>query len=267
MELTPATLARDLEQYLRPQTFPLAISLLAGADQIPAGARRPKPAMGVRITICQGVGMARRYGWTIAIGREDCSCPLAKSAFGLEPLLPFFEEGHTCAGMFTATPEAGARTEAATPRLPYGAYPFVLIGPLARAKAPPDVVLLYGNSAQVMRLVQAALWQRGGRLTSGFTGRIDCADEIIAPIETGEPQVILPCNGDRIFGGASDEEMAFSFPYTRAEEILTGLAETHKHGVRYPVPNFLRFEADFPPSYQQLERLWSEEPQEPPGQP
>lgn len=259
MELTPAQVAADLEKYLRISTFPLAISLLQREEDIPEGARRTQRALGVRITLCQGVGMARRYGWTVAIGREDCSCPLAKSAFGLEPLLPFYEEGHTCAGMFTATPEAGARTEAETPRLPYGAYPFVLIGPLARAKRTPDVVLLYGNSAQVMRMVQAALWERGGRLTSGFSGRIDCADEIIAPFESGEPQVILPCNGDRIFGMATDEEMAFSFPYQRAAEVLTGLQQTHAHGVRYPIPTYLRFEAEMPPSYQQLEQLWHEE--------
>lgn len=257
LEVTPTNLTAELERYLRPATFPLAINLLKNADLIPSSARHPKTAMGVRITICQGVGMARRYGWTVVIGRDDCSCPLAKSAFGLEPVLPFYEQGHTCAGMFTATLEAGAKTEAETPRLAYGAYPFVVIGPLAKATLVPDVVLLYGNSAQVMRLVQGALWQHGGRVTSGFSGRIDCADEIIAPFETGEAQVILPCNGDRIFGGASDEEMAFAFPYARAAELVVGLAETHRHGVRYPIPSFLRFEADFPPSYQQLERLWA----------
>lgn len=259
MELTSAQVAAELEQYLRLQTFPLGISLLQQEADIPAGARRPQGAMGVRITICQGVGMARRYGWSVVIGQEDCSCPLAKSAFGLEPLLPFYEEGHTCAGMYTATPEAGARTEAETPKLPYGAYPFVLIGPLARAKREPDVVLLYGNAAQVMRMVHAALWEQGGRMTSGFSGRIDCADEIIAPFTTGEPQVILPCNGDRIFGMATDEEMAFAFPFHRAAELMNGLRETHKHGVRYPITTYLRFEAEMPPSYQQLEQLWREE--------
>lgn len=52
---------------------------------------------------------------------------------------------------------------------------------------------------------------------------------------------------------------AFSFPYSRAAELVTGLKETHKHGVRYPIPTYLRFEADMPPSYQQLEKLWQEE--------
>lgn len=259
MEPTPASVTAELEQYLRLQTFPIGISLLKNAEDIPQGARRPHTAMGVRITICQGVGMARRYGWTVAIGRDDCSCPLAKSAFGLEPLTSYYEEGHTCAGMFTATPEAGARTEAETPRLPYGAYPYVLVGPLARTKRKPDVVLLYGNSAQIMRMVQAGLWERGGRLTSGFSGRIDCADEIIAPFQTGEPHVILPCNGDRIFGMATDEEMAFAFPYHRAEELLIGLQRTHAGGVRYPIPMYLRFEAEMPPSYQKLEQLWQQE--------
>ncbi|MCR4310632.1 MAG: DUF169 domain-containing protein, partial [Deltaproteobacteria bacterium] len=74
----------------------------------------------------------------------------------------------------------------------------------------------------------------------------------------GEPQVILPCYGDRIFGMTGDDEMAFTFPFDRAEEVVEGLEKTHAGGVRYPVPIYLRFQADFPKSYQELEKIWAE---------
>ena len=62
-----------------------------------------------------------------------------------------------------------------------------------------------------MRLLQAALWQKGGYLTSRFSGRLDCADIVVETMQTGKPQIILPCYGDRIFAQTEDSEMAFSF--------------------------------------------------------
>ena len=85
-----------------------------------------------------------------------------------------------------------------------------------------------------MRLTQAALWKRGGRLASSFEGRAVCADIIVTTMQTGEPQVILPCSGDRIFGQTQDHEMAFAIPWARMEEIVEGLRGTHNGGIRYP---------------------------------
>jgi hypothetical protein len=92
--------------------------------------------------------------------------------------------------------EAGARTEKATHKLPEGQYKHLVVGPSARADFVPDALIIYGNAAQVMRLVVGALWKRGGALTSSFTGRVDCSDEIIATMMTGDYQVILPCYGE-----------------------------------------------------------------------
>ena len=55
-----------------------------------------------------------------------------------------------------------------------------------------------------------------------------------------------------------DHEMAFTFPFAMAAEIVEGLEGTHRAGIRYPIPQFLRFEASFPPSYEELEKRWKE---------
>src|SRR5437879_8348307 len=110
-----------------------------------------------------------------------------------------------------------------------------------------------------MRLTQAALWKRGGRLASSFEGRAVCADIIVTTMQTGEPQVILPCSGDRIFGQTQDHEMAFSIPWARMEEIVEGLRGTHAGGIRYPITQFMEYEAKLPPKYMEVNKLWDVE--------
>jgi hypothetical protein len=48
--------------------------------------------------------------------------------------------------------------------------------------------------------------------------------------------------------------MAFSFPWSRAEDIGLALEALHKGGVRYPIPTFLRYQPGFPPKYEALDR-------------
>jgi uncharacterized protein (DUF169 family) len=251
------TFAKEIENYVRPATFPVAAKLLGPGDPVPEKAKRPWRDMKVQIAICQAIAMARRYGWTIAAGEEDVNCVLTKTVFGFAPLTEHFTGGNLCCGMYTETAEAGARTEKATDRLPEGRYKHLLVAPAARAEFAPDALVIYGNPAQVMRLVTGALWKRGGALTSSYTGRIDCSDEIIRAILTGDYQVILPCYGDRVFGQTEDWEMAFSLPGTKMDELVEGLAGTYKGGIRYPIPTFLRYTPQYPQHYYELERIWA----------
>jgi uncharacterized protein (DUF169 family) len=248
-----------IESFIRPATFPVGVRMLAEGDAIPERAKRPRRDMSVEITTCQAVTMSRKYGWTVALTTEDINCPLTKVAFGLKPETAYFKEGNCCAGMYTGSAEAGARTEAETYHFSYNRYSGILMAPAAKAAFEPQVVIVYANPAQVMRLVTGALWKQGGAIGSSFTGRIDCSDEIIRPIETNEYEVVLPCYGDRVFGQTEDHEMAFSFPWSKVDELIEGLEGTHKGGVRYPIPSFVRYSGEFPPSYNKLNEIWAEE--------
>lgn len=245
-----------LQEYVRPQHLPLAIKMARTPEEVLPRLRHPAKDMGFQSAICQGISIARRYGWALALTREDLSCPLAKVVFGFEKEIPYYTQGFACAEMYTETSEAGAATEAQQPRFPFGAYHAILVAPLARTEFEPDLVVVYGNSAQVMRLVTASLYKRGGRITSSFSGRIDCADIIIQTIHSRDCQVILPCYGDRIFAQTEDQEMAFTIPHARIPDVIAGLQGTHKGGVRYPIPAFLRYQAVFPEKYTKMEELW-----------
>jgi len=241
-----------IEFHVRPSTFPLAIRMWPHGEALPEKARRPGRDLGIRVATCQAFGISRRYGWTLALTREDLACPLTTVAFGFEEAPAYYLQGCCCAGMYTETAEAGARTEAMVARWTAQAYQAIVVAPLRRAEFAPDVVLVFGTPGQVLRLVTAALWKRGGYLTSRFSGRLDCSDEVIHTMQTQECQVILPCYGDRIFGHAEDHEMAFTIPAARIDEVLEGLEGTYRGGVRYPIPVFLRYTPTFPPAYQKL---------------
>ena len=251
------TLAKHLEKHLRVATFPVGVRTLAPGEPLPAKAKRPAKDLGAQVAICQCVAVARRYGWTLAFTGEDVACPIAKAAFGFEDRIPYYERGALAEGMYAACQEAGAAFEAALPRLERNEISGVAVGPLERVGFEPETVIVYGNTAQVLRLVNAALFEKGGSFTAEFSGRGDCADLVIRTRQRRSPQLVLPCYGDRLFGLAADDELAFTFPFAQAEEIVRGLEGTSKGGIRYPVPSFaLRAPPAFPPSYVELERRW-----------
>src|SRR6266446_6996660 len=220
------TADRELQTYLRPQTFPVAIRMLRADEPIPERARRPARDFKKLSMSCQVIDMSRRYGWTIALTREDHICSLGITAIGFDKPLPIYNVGTLCEGMYTETKEAGQRSEAAIDKFALGEYHCVLVAPLDRATFEPHAV---------------------------------CADIIVTTMKTGEPQVILPCSGDRIFGQTQDHEMAFSIPWERMEEMVEGLRGTHNGGIRYPITQFMEYEAKLPPRYMEVNKLWDAE--------
>src|SRR5438876_3397152 len=253
------TADKELQTYIRPQTFPVAIRMLKPGEPIPERARRPARDFKKLSMSCQVIDMARRYGWMIALTREDHICSPGITAIGFDKPLPIYNSGTLCEGMYTETKEAGQRSEAAVDKFEPGEFSCLLVSPLDRAPFEPDVVCIYANPAQVMRLTQAALWKRGGKLTSSFGGRIDCSEIIVTVMRTDQPQLILPCSGDRIFGQTQDHEMAFSTPWSHMEEIIEGLRGTHAGGIRYPITQFMEYEAKLPPRYMEANRIWDVE--------
>jgi uncharacterized protein (DUF169 family) len=242
-------LSEALDMYVRLGSFPVAVKMIGEGEDLPDRVKHPLKDLNIKVATCQAIAMARRYGWVLALGEEDISCPLTAVVFGFRKPAEFYSEGKACEGMYTETSKAGIQSEEGVEKYSLGEYEYILIAPLQRTTFEPDVVVIYGDAAQVLRLLTAALWKSGGRMTSSFGGRIDCSEEIIVPQRSGKCEVILPCYGDRIFAQTQDHEVAFSIPKGKIGEIIQGLEGTHKGGVRYPIPSFLRYSGEFPPHY------------------
>jgi uncharacterized protein (DUF169 family) len=257
--MDPKAADKELQSFIRPQTFPVAVRMLRPGEEIPAKAKRPARDFKKLSMNCQVIDMSRRYGWLIALTREDHICALGITALGFDKPTHLYTSGTLCEGMYTETKEAGQRSEAAVDKFEPGEYYCLLVCPLDRCDFEPHLVVIYASPAQVMRLVQAALWKRGGKLTSSFQGRVDCSEIIVTTMRTREPQVILPCSGDRIFGQTQDHEMAFAIPWDKIEEIIEGLRGTHAGGIRYPITQFMEYEAKLPQKYMDVNKLWDVE--------
>src|SRR5207253_10096926 len=78
------TADRELQTYLRPQTFPVAIRMLRADEPIPERARRPARDFKKLSMTCQAIDMYRRYGWPIALTREAHLFQLGLTAIGLD---------------------------------------------------------------------------------------------------------------------------------------------------------------------------------------
>jgi uncharacterized protein (DUF169 family) len=245
-------------RHVRPDSFPLAIRMLAPGEAVPEGLRIPSQSLNEHWIVCQSIGVARRYGWGIAVGKEDVICPLSAIAFGFRKPNDEYLRGFASVGMYCENEDAATRLEAGTWRFEPGSYDYVCVAPIARATFEPHVIAVYANSAQVMRLVNAALYRHGGRIESTTGGRLDCAEIVIQTMKTAAPKVIIPCNGDRVFGMAQDAEMVFTCPWDFVDDLLKGLEGTYKGGVRYPIPVAMRSTVTMPKHYQELFKMLEE---------
>lgn len=224
----------QLNKYLRLATFPIGVKLLENSEDLNAVKYLKKPEH--KIALCQIFSYARYYGWTMGCTKEDNLCPLAEISVGFEKSNKLFEEGAFFIGRYNETKEAAKKTSSTMPKLTYGQYSAIVSGALSRIDFKPDLILIWGNSSQIMRLIQGYLWKRGGRISmSTFCDGV-CADTISNAMLTGELQVAFPCLGDRRFGLAMDSDLIASIPFDIVEEIIEGMEKTHKAGTRYPIP-------------------------------
>ena len=116
------TADKELQVYIRPQTFPVAVRMLKPGEEIPEKAKRPARDFKKLSMNCQVIDMARRYGWTIALTREDHICSLGIAALGFERPNHLLNSGTLCEGMYTETKEAGQRSEASVDKFKPGEY-------------------------------------------------------------------------------------------------------------------------------------------------
>lgn len=244
-----------LNKYVRVSSFTVAVKV-AQEEIIPVGAKRPSLFLGHPINICQGISITRRYGWFLGFLKEDHACSISHVIMGLVEEPDFIKNGSVVYPLYAESLKAGANTQMAVPHMPLGKIRSILLAPLNRADFEPDVVLIYGNPGQTVRLIQAALYKEGGKIESHFMGRAACGAEIVTPLLTKKCNVIVPGGGEKVFAQTGDDEMVFAAPKEKIDDLIYGLEATHRAGAaRFPVPQFgLRIKPAFPKEYMELEK-------------
>jgi uncharacterized protein (DUF169 family) len=256
-----AKIDEAMSAYVKPQTYPLAVKMLNRQDEIPEDAKRPLKDYGAPFALCQALALGRREGLTVVLDKDSESCPIALAGLG------FVKPDEYLGGKYklaptNQSPEARAKTAAGTPKLEFGRFKYIVISPIQKARFDPDVIVFYGNGAQVMRMIQAAVFASGQALTSRSTGSGGCLLPTVAPILEGECKYVVPGNGERRLGLIADGEMAFAMPKNRFEQVTEGLKLSHEGRQTYPIsPGYLMLEYKMPPSYAELRKALLESSQ------
>lgn len=227
-------LTKTIEYYLRLRTFPVAFKLFESDTALRdiEGIRRPdyKPR------ICQLITLARVHGWTSGVTNKELGSPACASIIGLcEPPAELLK-GEVLCGMLYKTIEDASQHEAAVPRLPGGKYKALAVAPLEGNKFEPDIVLIYGNPAQMFMLTAAIQWEHFESLQFYCVGESSCSDAFVRCYLTGKPAIGLPSYAERVYAHAQDDEMVMALPVAYIDKVLQGLEGIHKGGVRYPIP-------------------------------
>src|SRR4030043_921092 len=107
-------LYETLNKYGRFPTLPVGIKLTKEGEKISQKARYPLRDIGARLSVCQGITIARTLGWTIAFKKEDHACPLPSVFLGhIKP--DIFLQG-VIAGSYQDKEECAKAMEASFPR-------------------------------------------------------------------------------------------------------------------------------------------------------
>lgn len=246
-------LREALEEHCRLVTTPVAVKLAKEGDAPPQKAKYPLEHVGNRVAVCQGMTVARTFGWTMAFRKEDHACPLPCVFMGhIRP--DNFLEG-TIAEFYQDDPGCMRKMEASYPRWPLDIFREIWLSPINKCEFVPDLVVAYGNPAQILTLIHGANYRRGPGIMSLSSGRYGCATWIAGVLQADECTYMIPGPGERIFAGTQDYEMSFAVPYSKFVQIVDGLKYIRSRGAfRYPVPNLgVLSEPRIPEKYHEIE--------------
>jgi uncharacterized protein (DUF169 family) len=225
-------LTQEMERLLRLKTNPVAykrLEKLEELDKIPDVMRLNR-----RASFCQAPALARMGGMTVGLTRNDlgerCAriCGLAATT---EREVSW--EANAFATTWFATAEEARKQMAAYPLVPPGEA--LVLAPLASGKFDPDVILIYGNPAQMMLLMNGLQFKDYERFQFFFIGEGSCADGLAQCYTSGKPALAIPCMGERAFGAVTEDELVLALPPGMMAKAVEGLQALRERRIGYPI--------------------------------
>jgi len=239
---------------LRLLTYPLAIKYIKDESEIPTNALRPSK-IEQRLSLCQAFTTARRLERSVGMTFEDNHCITSSFVQGWK-YMPGKEilKSQIISG-YHSNPSAEMRVQLQFADLltkeslekVKGNIGFV-VSPLTKTDVIPDVILTYGNPAQIGNIIHALSYE--GRYlvnNQNFIGYGEsCIRGVLVPYITNKSQVILPGTGDRILAMTTENEMAFGMPAKRLFYILKTLFKSGEANNMGMPSRFMLIDMPFP---------------------
>lgn len=227
--------AEKLSKSLLLEGSPVAVKMIEKSEDLNKIYHKGQPVKRLNklLAACQLISGARYMGRVIAADTQQLSiCRLGADSLGVN----VDDYAHVYTNSYFQTEQAARSMIDSTPRFEKGKYQSILVGPFQKIPIQPDVVVVYGNAAQILRIVNGYLCNKGGRLKFSASGDAGlCADTVVLPMQTARPHIAIPCNGGRILSLPSLTDIACGIPYSAIHEIIDGMEFTSaKVPITYP---------------------------------
>jgi uncharacterized protein (DUF169 family) len=224
---------KELEDLLRLKSKLVAYRRLEKAGDLAgiAGVYVPQHTF----TFCQVPFLVRTLRMTVA-ALEDS--PMLDRCMRLHGLKDADEEStEREAAMLSTTwlpsPEEAMKQQKDYKRIPAGGA--IIAAPLTEEKFDPEVVLAYGNPAQIMMIMCGLQKIKYEQFHFSFIGEGACADSLGRCYVEKKPALAIPCYGERALGQVAEDEIVIGLPPEKLEVAILGIKKLAKAGLAYPV--------------------------------
>ena len=222
-------ISRDLVKRLSLCYEPVGVKLYKDTDPLPADI--PFTEKDLK-SYCQALVLAGE-GEVLLLKKEQMGCKLGTSVLGLEEdMEAYLDDGvleKYGVGLFE-TEEASAETILKSTYLEKGKTRAAYIAPLAEFKQNPQVVVFTANSEQVMWLLYALNYEKGGRMDLPQSGGAlgGCADITALPMLKGIPNITFLGLGCRLKSSIQPCDLMLGAPGDQIENIHQHVVDMEK---------------------------------------
>jgi uncharacterized protein (DUF169 family) len=249
---------KRIREILGLRSFPVAVKWVEKEADVPAAAIRPMRDLGKHMAFCQAMAYARFRGKAVALATCDHWCWNPLIGFGNVPCEPGTDIFDKVTDIIFIPDKAQAEDFFREfPRLPLGKFEAVVVCPLETADFEPDVVVIYGNVAQINLLVLLHKTLTGKRMKVELDGIDSCIYSTVVPYLSGDFGFTMADPGERHRAMAREDEAEFTVPIAKLDEFMAGLETFDARGVNCG-PGGIELPLDHPrpPFYDELFEMW-----------
>ena len=203
-------ISQKLVKSLSLQYEPVGVDLYHDTDSMPTDIPFDKKELK---SYCQALVLAGK-GQTFLLAKEQMGCKLGTSVLGFEKdkdMAAYLDDGileKYGVGLF-GSEEASAETMLKSIYLEKGKTQAAFIAPLSEFQRRPQVVIFTANSEQVMWLLYALNYEKGGKMNLPQSGGAlgGCSDITALPLLKGVPNITFLGLGCRLKSGIGSDHL------------------------------------------------------------
>ena len=223
------TISRKMTESLCLSFEPVGVTLYGADDPLPENVSFSERQFK---SYCQALALAGK-GEVLLLSKEQMGCKLGTSVLGLEKdMFAYLDDGvleKYGVGLFS-TEEASAKTILKSTFLQKGVTQAAFIAPLSSFTQTPQVVVFTANSEQVMWLLYAVNYDKGGKMDLPQSGGAlgGCADITALPILEGIANITFLGLGCRIKSALDPSDLMMGIPGKDLERIAKNIENMAK---------------------------------------